>query len=218
VFPGATEACNAKDDDCDGLRDEECPAPEPVLQLSFEGNVEDASPNGLDGTWSEGAGSYAAGHEGQAIALAGGDSPFVVVAESDKLGGMGRFSASVWAKKNSSTGGTIYLKHVCYTLGVGADSVNAYVQTDEGQADLNVYSGVPIDDTEWHHYLVTYDSTTGEAALYVDGVEVSSAVAGGFVRYDPCDPRELNVGRDPWGDSFDGLIDELVIYDAVVTP
>jgi len=78
------------------------------------------------------------------------------------------------------------------------------------------YSGAPINDTSWHHYELTYDSRSGQATLYVDGAVLSTATGSGNVRYDPCDPREIDVGRDPWGDSFDGLIDELTVYDALV--
>ncbi|MBI5500069.1 MAG: hypothetical protein HY907_07480 [Deltaproteobacteria bacterium] len=37
----------------------------------------------------------------------------------------------------------------------------------------------------------------------------------GFIRDEPCDPRDLAVGDDPWGDTFDGTIDELRISDWV---
>jgi hypothetical protein len=216
VFPGAAETCNGVDDDCNGLRDEDCADPEPVLSLAFDGTVEDASPNALPAAWSVEPGSYGTGHTGEAASFGGGQSPFVVVPENEKLGGMGLLTVSLWAKKNSATGGVLFLKHVCYTLSVGADSINGYVNTDAGQAGLTVQSGAPIDDTEWHHYVVTYDSRTGTARLLVDGAELATATTSGTVRYEPCDPRELNVGRDPWGDTFDGLIDELMVYDAVV--
>lgn len=216
VFPGAEETCNAKDDDCNGLRDEDCPAPEPVLALAFDGTLEDASPSGLEAAWSEEPGSYGTGHTGQAAAMTGEQSPFVVVPESEKLGGMGLLSVSLWAKKNGATGGTLFLKHVCYTLTIGADYLNGYVNAEGGQAGFTVQSGAPIDDTEWHHYLVTYDSRSGTVRLVVDGAELATASTSGPVRYEPCDPRELNIGRDPWGDSFDGLIDEFTVYDAVI--
>ncbi|MBI4956128.1 MAG: right-handed parallel beta-helix repeat-containing protein [Myxococcales bacterium] len=217
VHPGAAEACNARDDDCNGLRDEDCPSPEPVLSLAFEGDLVDASPNQMPAAWTAGAGSYAAGHTGQAISIAGGSSPWVVVPEDPKLGGMSLLTVSVWAKKNGATGGQLFLKHVTYALGIGADSVRAYVNAEGGQADLAVYGGVPIDDTAWHHYALTYDARTGRARLLVDGAEVSSATTAGRVRFDPCDPREVNIGGDPWGDAFDGLIDDFVVYDALVT-
>lgn len=128
---------------------------------------------------------------------------------------MGLLTISVWAKKNSGTGGTIFLKHVCYILAVGADTINSYIQTDTGQIDLDVYGAAAIDDTEWHHYEITYDSRTGQAELSVHGAVLASGTGSGRVRWNPCDLRDISVGRDPWGDSFDGLIDELVLYDTV---
>jgi hypothetical protein len=139
----------------------------------------------------------------------------VVVQDDPLLGGMGLLTISVWARKNSSTGGTIFLKHVCYTLNVRADTIDAYVQTENESIDLDVYGTEVINNTDWHHYEITYDSRTGVAALLVDGTELSSGTGSGTVRWNPCDLRDIYVGRDPWGDSFDGLIDELVIYDTV---
>jgi hypothetical protein len=210
------ERCDGKDNDCDGLRDEDCPEPFPVLELHFEDGVPDSSPSSFDPRWEDGAGSYADGHDGRAAELDGSENGAYVLIEDDpRLCGMGLLTISVWAKKNSDAGGTILLKHVYYTLGVGADTIHAYVQTDEGGIDLNVYHFSDIQDTQWHHYAITYDSRTGLARLLVDGTEVQTGNGAGFVRYDPCDPRDLFIGKDPWGSTFDGLIDELVIHDAV---
>jgi len=216
AFPGNPEVCtDAWDNDCNGLRNEDCADAAPILELHFDGGLEDTSPSGFVPEWGEDAGSFGEGQSGQALSVAGGDSPYVVVQDDPKLGGMGLLTISVWARKNSTTGGTIFLKHVCYTLNIRADTIDAYVQTENESIDLDVYGTEAINDTLWHHYVITYDSRTGVAALSVDDVELSSGTGSGTVRWNPCDLRDIYVGRDPWGDSFDGLIDELVIYDTV---
>jgi hypothetical protein len=216
AFPGNPEICtDAVDNDCDGFRNEDCADAPPLLELHFDGDIADASPSGFATEWGDGTGTFAAGHAGQALALAGGTSPYVNVPDDPRLGGMGLLTISVWAKKNSAAGGTIFLKHVCYILGVGADTIDSYVQTDVGQIDLDAYGVAAINDTEWHHYEITYDSRTGQAELSVDGTVLASGTGTGRVRWNPCDLRDISVGRDPWGDSFDGLIDELLIYDTV---
>jgi len=216
AYPGNNEICtDTVDNDCDSFKNEDCPNASPLLQIHFDGTIEDSSQYGFSPQWEGGTGDFSAGHEGQALSLSGGDSPYVVIKDDPKLGGMGLITISVWAKKNSDTGGTIFLKHICYTLGVGSNSIDAYIQTDTGAIDLDVYNTEVVNDTNWHHYVMTYDSRTGNANLYVDDALVSSGTGSGKVRWDPCDLRDIYIGKNPWGDAFNGLIDEFVIYDTV---
>jgi hypothetical protein len=218
VYPGAAEACDGKDNDCDRLRDEDCSAPAPVLELAFDGSVTDASPSALAVGWENGTASYVSGHAGQAAAFDGAGGPYVVVADDPALGGMGLFTVSVWAQKSNAQGGAVFLKHTYYRLMLGQRSITATVYTDAGAIDLNVSNYSGIDDTSWHQYSITYDSRTGTAALRVDGVEARTATGSGLIKGDPCDLRDLVVGKDPWGQAFAGAIDELVIYDNIVLP
>jgi hypothetical protein len=214
VNPGQQQACNSMDDDCDGLRDEDCSTPpSPVLQLTFDGNIEDSSPNHLTTKWEGGTGGFMDGRQGQALSCSA-NGPYVVVADEPQLRGMGMFTLSVWARKNSAAaGGAIALKHTYYTLGVTGDTVDAYVTTTEGSVDLDVYHYGAVNNTDWHHYELRYDSRTGKGQLRVDDAVASEATAAGRIKDTPCDPRELVVGKDPWGSGFDGQIDDLVIYD-----
>jgi hypothetical protein len=216
VNPGLAEACEGKDSDCDGLRDEDCATLQPVLELHFDGDISDFSPNEMPARWEEGVGSFSEGQAGQAASFAGGSSPFVFIDDDPRLRGMGLFTLSVWARKNSADGGgSIVLKHVYYALGVSGDTVDAYLQTTDGAIDLDAYHYAPVADTDWHHYLMTYDSRTGQAQLLVDDEVAASGSGTGFVRDEPCDPRDLYIGKNPWGASFDGSIDELIIYDGL---
>ncbi|MBI5491196.1 MAG: right-handed parallel beta-helix repeat-containing protein [Deltaproteobacteria bacterium] len=217
--PGLAEICDGKDNDCDGLTEEDCAEPlSPyVLDLELDGDIADSSGNGLWTEWEGGTGTFVEGHDGgQALALGGGEGPHVLVADDARLRGMGMLTISVWARKNAADGGgVILLKHVYYMLGVRGDSVDAYVQTPDGGIDLDVYHYAAVNDTAWHHYEITYDSRTGQARLLVDDVEASSGTGSGFIRDEPCDPRDVSVGDDPWGDTFDGAIDEVRISDWV---
>lgn len=65
----------------------------------------------------------------------------------------------------------------------------------------------------WSHLAVTYDGATLQ--LYVNGARVSSrAVTGTIPRSD--DPLWIG-GNHPYGEYFDGLIDEVRVYDRVLT-
>jgi Concanavalin A-like lectin/glucanases superfamily len=66
----------------------------------------------------------------------------------------------------------------------------------------------------WSHLAVTYDGATLQ--LYVNGTEVSSrAATGDILRTD--DPLWIG-GNHPYGEYFQGLIDEVRVYDRELTP
>ncbi|MFB9421176.1 LamG domain-containing protein, partial [Nonomuraea rubra] len=61
----------------------------------------------------------------------------------------------------------------------------------------------------WSHLAATYDGTT--LRLYVNGVLTSERTAGGPIR---TDNGVLRIGGNSlWGEYFNGLIDEVRIYN-----
>lgn len=69
----------------------------------------------------------------------------------------------------------------------------------------------PVD--QWSHAAVTYDGA--ELKLYVNGDEVSSREISGTIRQ-TTDPLWLG-GNKPYGEHFDGLIDEVRMYDRALS-
>lgn len=68
-------------------------------------------------------------------------------------------------------------------------------------------------DTEWHHFLVTYNATTNARKIYIDGDLVASDTA-------PADyggTGHLFIGKGISGNYFDGKLDEFVIYNIELT-
>jgi len=176
--------------------------------MHFDGDVYDSSGNALHGTW-QGSAQYAPGTVNQAIDLSVSMDNYVMVDSDDRLGGMEQLTISLWAKKNNpDAGGTLIKKHVQYSISIGRNFVETYVANENGVLGrANVYRMNAISDTEWHNYALSYNGSAVE--LFIDGVKVSDAPLSGNVR--PNNAYSLFIGKNPWGGSFEGQIDELVI-------
>lgn len=127
-----------------------------------------------------------------------------------------------WAVGTPATYGTIlavedldFQVETCQLL-VQHTSGSLWAWTSDG---TNLVYAVNSDWTTgaWKHMAVTYDSSTYELKLYVDGV------VGGTVGTLPgtrvSDPQVLRIGaEDSWSSScWNGYVDELYIYDRVLT-
>jgi hypothetical protein len=66
----------------------------------------------------------------------------------------------------------------------------------------------------WSHLAVTYDG--GRVCLYVNGTEVSSRSTSGAIRT-TSDPLWIG-GNKPYGEYFDGEIDDVRVYDRALDP
>lgn len=82
-----------------------------------------------------------------------------------------------------------------------------------GSADsILANNAIPLN--QWSHLAGIYDGTNLE--IYINGVLDNSKVAGNGVRSGDAD---VSIGRAAGGNgSFNGLINEVVIYDAALTP
>lgn len=190
-----------------------------ILMMHLDGDLQDSSGNGLHGGWQDGVGSYVPdGVSRQAVHCDGTDAgPYVRVPNHESLDGMDTLCASVWARKRTIAGGGRLLhKHVAYQIEVHGAGVSAYLFTTEGRHDLSGLNVPGIADTEWHQYVMIYDGT--QVWLYADdpGNVVDTTAATGTVAVSQY--HGLNIGADPWGDVFDGDIDEVRIAESVLLP
>jgi hypothetical protein len=89
-----------------------------------------------------------------------------------------------------------------------------------------------IDPGEWHEYRVTRDATFGQVAFYVDGVQLGATLSFDALTKLPTGGAQgtlhigINYNRDVAGPpgassklvgAFDGLVDELVIWNEATT-
>ena len=76
-----------------------------------------------------------------------------------------------------------------------------------------------ISTNSWQHVALTYNKTSGNAVLYVNGTMVASNTLGSFV---PQTTFPLNLGRRTvletgYNDTFNGLVDELSLYSRALS-
>lgn len=106
-----------------------------------------------------------------------------------------------------------------YGFGIGTDGVLIYgsggLDASDEVTDGSVLGRTFVADGEWHSTCVTRDNETGRATLYVDGFEDGSAILGtGLLDSNP----NARIGSGYDGNApFTGLIDDLRIYDTVLT-
>lgn len=82
---------------------------------------------------------------------------------------------------------------------------------------VDLASEARVDDNEWHHAIVTVDSESGEANLYLDGELVDTITGFSSPKFPSVAP---SIGVDPSGSGryFYGAIDDLRIYNRVLNP
>ncbi len=111
-------------------------------------------------------------------------------------------------------------------VGVPGGSVGAIQQGSPGTT--RDAAGAILGANTWHHVVLTGSTSAGEMAVYIDGVLAGSdtALVNGvtFNGADGIGTANLTIGAarpnsaDAGYRPYDGLLDELAIYDSVLTP
>jgi len=122
---------------------------------------------------------------------------------------------AVWLKAANTKGGTALVygpngKHMPFGIMNAGGKWRFY---DNG-GGLGTERAV---DTDWHHHCIVYDGN--ELTYYIDGESVS-ATAKTLTTTPNKAPLVLGMGPDhgKWGDSWPGIIDEVVIYAQAIHP
>lgn len=188
--------------------------PNLVLGLHLDGDTTDWSGKGQTAAWGEGGGAYGAGIAGQAAQFDGSEGgELIVVDHQYLLDDLEELSISFWARKSSPDASEeVLMKHTSYMMQIGADGFRGDVYSEEGSISVSA-AGLSNHDTEWHHYLLVYDGSI--VTLWLDGASVGSEPFTGKVARNV--DRPIHIGGDPWGASWNGLIDEVRIYDKALS-
>jgi hypothetical protein len=191
-----------------------------LAAYEFEGNADDVSGNGHDGT------IYGDANVANGVLELDGDWDFVDIGADSVFNFAGNFSISTWVKMNSwggSWGNVIVGKR-------GEGGVGWQLRRFGGDQNLSFTTrGIGNDDyprsnispplNEWYHIAAVRDGT--QKLLYINGnLDSTAGVSSGPVA--PCG-HNVGIGARANGDNtgpesfFDGDIDNLKIYDCALT-
>ena len=185
---------------------------------SGDNHADDISGNANHGTFMAGPG-YVPGMVDDAFSFPPSGSNFVQVPDDPTLNfGLGSFSIDAWVnlqgsgaftapprtivKKMDGLGGGYHLHlagdHICYGLRSNTGS------------DVSICTIYTVPTTGWHLIVWSVDRAANETRLYIDGLFIDSFNITGFAgALTPTSDLEI-------GTSFDGLIDEVEVFDYAV--
>ncbi|HUU19956.1 MAG TPA: LamG-like jellyroll fold domain-containing protein, partial [Sedimentisphaerales bacterium] len=183
-----------------------------------EGVIAVDSSNGLDGILM-GDPQWAIGIIDGALDF-DGDGDYVDCGTNDVLNNLSNaITVSAWVNIRSVTTtwmGIVMKGETAWRLGVNGDTTGihwGFTGGDRGWQAANSVTELPLD--EWHHIAATYDKSVG-GTNYVDGVAET-------VNPDPdgvaTNEMPLLLGENPeaLGRLFDGLLDDVRIYDRALS-
>jgi len=185
--------------------------PTPVSEWKFENNVFDTYDinNGTRYNFTNG---YVSGKVGTALEFDYSAEQFVDVGNDSSLNfETGDFSIEAWIKTSSDASQGILVKYD-YSVDTGflllSENGYGYFAVYENTNGAHCSGTTALNDSEYHHIVGTRDGTV--VTLYIDGnFECSDTDAStrniGI--------ENLMVGYYEWGNSFDGIIDEIRVYD-----
>jgi hypothetical protein len=194
--------------------------PPPIAAYNFdEGSgtvLNDRSGSGHNGTVS--GATWGAGNTGGALSFDGIDD-LVTVNDSNLLDLTNAMTLEAWVRP--STGATawhtVMMKERADGLSYSLYSDNAGSRPSSwirvGSTDRSVTGTSALPASTWTHLAVTYDATT--IRLYVNGTQVATAASAGNLAVSG---NPLRIGGNLiWGEYYSGLIDDVRIYNRVLT-
>jgi glucose/arabinose dehydrogenase/chitodextrinase len=187
-----------------------------------EGNgttLADASGTGHAGTlvngplWVASQATY-----GQAVSLDGSNDAVSIANPNTYNFGTADFTIELWIKRNALGGGQRHLFSKCAatTWAVGCKELyfNDNNQLTFGSFSTgDVFAGT-IADTNWHHIAMTFTDSTNTLRMYVDGALITTATRA--LEADGA-THVVTLGNMHGSNPFSGLLDELRIYNRVLT-
>lgn len=208
--PGDSQALDAPD------------IPDLVAFYAFDGTLEDGSDNGLDAESVDPV-TYIQDHAGQANAAlyVDGAVDTIRVISRGLLDITGEITIAAWIRPelcNMSYNAFVDKSLIeAYSMGVvggdtpGRTTLVLYVHDD----DANLNQGAPVGQGIWEHVACTFSDAADSVKFYVDG---QFAHAQHFDTSLTTSGTDLRIGSSHWRDNYVGGLDQLAIFDRVLTP
>ncbi|MCU0839931.1 MAG: PKD domain-containing protein [Rhodospirillales bacterium] len=188
-----------------------------LVDVAFDNALVNLGGSGGTLAW-VGTPSYAAGKTGAAASFKAGTPDLVTLSNANgELAGMEQLTLSFDFRSDGLTAARPLWVHTAY--GIAFDSngtINLFLNTGGGFGTVVAVKAPQAFDGKWHTLSASYDSVTGAATLFLDGAAIGSK--GGLSGRVVPSTRPLTVGADNWGKTFNGQIDNLHIYRAIVPP
>ncbi len=188
-----------------------------VVQYAFEGNTNDSSGNGYNGTAANV--TYAPGRIGQAASFDDASSAITTASLAGQLpAGSSSRTVAFWMNSSSTASNG---NMVSWGARVGNQRFSA-LQENGGELRMigegsDYGSGTNLGSNTWHHVALTY--TASSLIFYVDGVQVSSSVVAPQLNTSAANGLRIGVNALPANDEyFGGLLDEVRVYNRVLSP
>jgi hypothetical protein len=131
--------------------------------------------------------------------------------EIPNLGDWESVTLECWAMEHAFGG----IQGIVSTWAWVAGKVHFKFQDNEIQVDKNAGSKIRLagEANTWYHIAYSSDQGSGELKLYVDGELVAEGAGGA----NPENMQERRIGSEHDGRFLDGKIDEVRIYDRILT-
>ncbi|MFC2124526.1 LamG-like jellyroll fold domain-containing protein [Bacteroidota bacterium] len=200
----------------------------PIAYYPFNGNANDESGNGYDGTENGGVTLTTDRFGTAASAYSFDGSSGYIILPSNTIFDFDNqdFTLSVWIKPITISndnrvinyGGSVYNQYLICAAGTNTIYGGAYVDGTNGTTDP---TNIPIDN-QWHHLTFVRDNANNTVSFYVDAILRSSNTGGSGTLADKEADRRLTIGRKQRtsGQSesyFHGDIDDVRIYNRALT-
>jgi hypothetical protein len=193
-----------------------------VAFYGFNGTLEDGGPGGLDAA-STASLTYVEDHAGvpQSALLVDGAIDTIWVANRGAFDITGEITIAAWIQPDlcSMAYNAFVDKSLveAYSFGVtgamapGRTDLVFYVHDDSAYLD----EGAPVGEGYWEHVAVTFDDMADTVKFFVDG---DFAFAQHFAQSLTVSNDDLMIGSSHWHDDFKGGLDQLAIFERVLTP
>lgn len=159
-----------------------------------------------------------------------GDADYITVTDSASVSPTGNMSIACWVNFDSTASRQDFVQKwyvkasapaeikqsYLLTLGVTATKIQFFVSND-GTSGKGTTASAAINTGQWYHVVGVYDGTN--IHLYINGAEVTPAVAHNTGIYDGNRPLEFGRGVDGGVSSYhlNGKITEVMIYNIALT-